>query len=64
MLFPDEKQRGANNSYPYQLNARLKDRGIVIEDVPFKQVVLPERLVKAIEQKMAIEQVRKDQITC
>ena len=46
------------------MNARLKDRGIVIEDVPFKQVVLPERLVKAIEQKMAIEQVRKDQITC
>jgi len=53
---------GAIDSYPYQLNDRLKDRGIVIEDVPFKQVVLPERLVKAIEQKMAIEQVRKDLI--
>merc|ERR1719408_160146 len=38
------------------LNQTLNPRGIVVEDVPLKQIVLPAKLSAAIESKLQMEQ--------
>lgn len=38
------------------LNAALKPRGIVIEDVPLRAIVLPAKLTESIERKLQMEQ--------
>jgi len=39
-----------------QLSAAVRDRGIIIEDTPLREIVLPEKLTQAIEEKLRAEQ--------
>jgi len=38
------------------LSAILVDRGIVVEDTPLREIILPQKLTQAIEEKLSAEQ--------
>lgn len=51
-----EKRQEATQAIMDNLKAQIEPRGILIEDILLRNVVLPERLTKAIEEKLQAEQ--------